>query len=110
MLHPDKCKLPRGEEAMKNLSIAYGTLNNDAKRKNYDDVSGATATKKMGSSPRSRATLRMRQSMPQFCLHHVQIERPAQECVFLLICSTWTLGRKTAETVKLLPNGIIDGR
>uniref|UniRef100_A0A7S0BT51 J domain-containing protein n=1 Tax=Rhodosorus marinus TaxID=101924 RepID=A0A7S0BT51_9RHOD len=36
MLHPDKCKLPRGEEAMKNLSIAYGTLNNDVKRRNYD--------------------------------------------------------------------------
>mmetsp|Transcript_9085 Transcript_9085/g.27316 ORF Transcript_9085/g.27316 Transcript_9085/m.27316 type:complete len:375 (+) Transcript_9085:371-1495(+) len=36
MLHPDKCKLPRGEDAMKDVSIAYETLTNEAKRKQYD--------------------------------------------------------------------------
>eukprot|EP00188_Purpureofilum_apyrenoidigerum_P005020 Plantae.Rhodophyta-Purpureofilum_apyrenoidigerum.ctg6154.p1 GENE.Plantae.Rhodophyta-Purpureofilum_apyrenoidigerum.ctg6154~~Plantae.Rhodophyta-Purpureofilum_apyrenoidigerum.ctg6154.p1 ORF type:complete len:375 (-),score=62.56 Plantae.Rhodophyta-Purpureofilum_apyrenoidigerum.ctg6154:132-1256(-) len=36
ILHPDKCKLPRGEDAMKDVSIAYETLTNEAKRKQYD--------------------------------------------------------------------------
>lgn len=36
-LHPDKCKAPSAEEAFKKIALAFQTLSDAEKRKNYDD-------------------------------------------------------------------------